>query len=177
MTLESAINGIREAHKKCCLTDSCKERGCGLNLAGLDRASLTMIHGSKYQDRKDSRHPHEGKLCDRVIFGKAGGDFLCTAEFKGGKKTRGISDAIDQIQGGLNLADSLLPGKDVSRWCALLVYRGGTHKLEIGVMRNTEVTYKGRKKLVRQVASGSRLLDCLDKPQHLDKSQQQSRRK
>lgn len=164
MTLAYAINRIRNTHQDCCLTDSYDENNCGLNLTGLDSASLTTIHGSQYQAQRDRRHPIGGRLCDRVIFGRTDEDFLCVTEFKGGQSAD-MSVAIDQIQGGLDLADFLLSGREIAWWRAFIVYRGSMPKQESAVLGKKKVAYKGRKRNARRIDCGSRLLDHLNKPQ------------
>ena len=164
MTLDAAINRIRSDHQDCCLTDSYEENNCGLNFSGLDTSSLTTIHGSKYQAQEDRHHTNRGRLCDRVIFGKGDEYFLCAAEFKGGLSAD-ISVAIDQVQGGLVLADSLLTGREISWWRAFIVYSGSMPKQESAVLGKKKVSYKGRKRNVRRIDCGSRLLDHLNKPQ------------
>ena len=164
MTLAYAITRIRNTHQDCCLTDSYEENNCGLNLIGLDSTSLTTIHGSQYQAQRDSRHSVRGRLCDRVIFGRTDEDFLCVAEFKGGQSAD-MSVAIDQIQGGLDLADMLLSGREIEWWRAFIVYRGSMPKQESAVLGKKKVTYKGRKRNARRIDCGSRLLDHLNKPQ------------
>ncbi len=84
MTLASAIDRIGARDKDCCLTDSYEENNCGLDLRGLARASLTTIHGTKYQTSPN--HFWRGKLCDRVIFGRTSNEhFLCAVELKAGE--------------------------------------------------------------------------------------------
>jgi len=164
MTLDVAISTIRNTHKDCCLTDSYEENNCGLNVSGVDGNSLTTIHGSKYQAQGDRRHPNRGRLCDRVIFGRTDEDFLCAAEFKGGQSAD-VSVAIDQIQGGLDLADSLLTGREIGWWPAFLIYSGSMPKQESAVLGRKKVAYKGRKRNVRRLDCGSRLLDYLNRSQ------------
>lgn len=164
MTLESTIERIRNSHRDCCITDSFEENNCGLNISGLDGTSLTTIHGSYYQTQNDRRHHHRGRLCDRVIFGRTDEDFICAVEFKGGHSAD-VSVAVDQIQGGLTLADALLAGREIAWWRAFLVYSGSVPKQESAVLGRKTVTYKGRKRNVRRIDCGSRLLDYLNRPQ------------
>ena len=164
MTLQSVIDRIRRFHRNCCITDSYEENNCGLNLGGLDRTALIAIHGTRYQAERDHRHFIRGRLCDRVIFGRADEEFLCAVELKGGRSAD-VSIAIDQIQGGLNLADSLLAGTEIKWWRALLAYSGSIPRQESAVLGRKTVVYKGRKRNVRRINCGSRLLDYLNRPQ------------
>ena len=99
-----------------------------------------------------------------MIFGRTDEDFLCVAEFKGGQSAD-MSVAIDQIQGGLDLADMLLSGREIEWWRAFIVYRGSMPKQESAVLGKKKVTYKGRKRNACRIDCGSRLLDHLNKPQ------------
>lgn len=164
MTLDSSFARIRNQHQSCCITDTYEENNCGLNVTGLNRDALTAIHGTNYQARNDREHTYRGRLCDRVIFGRADENFLCAVEFKGGQSAD-VSVAIDQIQGGLNLADSLMSGREIMWWRAFLVYSGSMPKPERALLGRKKVGYKGRKRNVRRIDCGSRLLDNLNKPQ------------
>ena len=158
MTLEPAIARIRSEHRDCCLTDSYQENRCRLITTGLYHSSLTTIHGSNYQ----VNHRWQGRLCDRIIFGIADKVFVCAVELKGGQSAD-ISVAIEQIQGGLNLARVLLQTHLPENCYPLLLYSGGMPRGEKDVFLKRTISYRGKKKLVDRIDCGSRLLDYLNK--------------
>lgn len=158
MTQESAVSRIHREHRDCCLTDSYEENHCRLNISGSIGSSLTTIHGSDYQ----ASHNWPGRLCDRIIFGAFRGNFLCAVELKGGHSAD-MSVAIDQIQGGLNLADSLLQTQALEEWYPLLLYSGSMPRRERDVLQRKLVTYRGKRVRVDRMDCGSSLLDYLNR--------------
>ncbi len=162
MTLESAISNIRREHRNCCLTDSYQENRCRLDITGLDRSSVTTIDGTNYQ----SNHKWQGRLCDRIIFGRLGELFVCAVELKGGRSTD-VSVAIEQIQGGVNLATLLLQSLLPEKCYPLLLYSGSMPKRERDVFLKTTISYRGKKMRVDRIDCGSSLLDYLNRQQRL----------
>ncbi len=160
MTTESAIASIRSEHLSCCITDSYEENHCGLDITGLDRASVTTLHGTSFQ----SNHNWQGRLCDRIIFGRRDIYFVCAVELKGGQSAD-VSVAIQQIQGGLDLAASRLQTQSPEKWYPLLVYSGSVQRIERDVFQRKTVSYRGRKRRVERIDCGSRLLDYLNRQQ------------
>ena len=158
MTQESLLEGVRQEHSRCCITDSYEENRCGLDMRGLDRSELVTLHGTRYQ----SSHRWQGRLCDRIIFGRVNGNFVCAVEFKGGRSAD-ISTAIDQIQGGLNLAVELRLGQWATNWLPLLVYSGSVPRDEVTVIRTKQVSFRNQRRLVRRVDCGSSLLSYLNR--------------
>ena len=158
MTQESPLEAVRQAHSHCCITDSYEENRCGLDMRGLDSSRLVTLHGTRYQ----SNHCWHGRLCDRVIFGRVNEYFVCAVEFKGGRSAD-ISAAIDQIQGGLNLAAELRLGQWATDWHPLLVYSGGVPMDEVTVIRTRQVSFRNQRRLVRRVDCGSSLLAYLNR--------------
>ena len=158
MTLESAMSRIRSEHRDCCLINSYEENHCRLNVSRAIRSSLTTIHGTEFQ----SSHDWRGRLCDRIIFGTFGGNFVCAVELKGGQSAD-RSVAIGQIQGGLNLADSLLQTQALEEWYPLLLYSGSMPRKERDVLQRKLVTYRGGRVRVDRINCGADLLDYLNR--------------
>ena len=158
MTQESVLNRVLREHQSCCITDSYEENRCSLDVRGLDHSNLIAVHGTNYQ----SNHDWQGRLCDRIIMGNLGKNFLCAVEFKGGRSAD-IATAIEQIQGGLNLAVALRLGSWATEWYPILVYSGSVPRDELNVLQKRQVTYRNQKRLVRRIDCGSRLLDYLNK--------------
>ena len=152
MTLASTIMSIRNEHLGCCITESYEDEGCRLDVSGLPRASLTTINGSDYQ----ANHPWEGRLCDRIIVGRSNGDFVCAVELKGGHNIP-MSEAIDQIQRGLDLADSLLQARSPGNWYPLLAYSGSMSGREKVLLRTKRVRFRGRRARVNRIDCGASL--------------------
>ena len=160
MTRDSAVNGVLREHQSCCITDSYEENRCGLDVRGLEFSNLIALHGTNYQ----LNHNWQGRLCDRIIMGSLDENFVCAVEFKGGRSAD-IATAVEQIQGGLNLAAALRLGSWAAEWHPILVYSGSVPRDELNVLQRRQVTYRNQKRLVRRIDCGSRLLDHLNKPQ------------
>jgi hypothetical protein len=116
--MQDTIESIRRNHPDC-LTRSCREKQCRLQLDGVSPASLAIIHGTQYQ----KNHRFTEKLCDRIVFCEEYGFVLAAVELKSGG-TIHLSDAITQIQNGLRIAGDILGGRPVAQWFPLLLYNG-----------------------------------------------------
>lgn len=153
MTLASRVSWIRDTHRDCCITDIYEDEGCRLDVRGLQKSSLTTINGTNYQ----SNHAWQGRLCDRVIIGQSHGNFVCAIELKGGRNIT-MSDAINQIQRGLDLAADLMQTRSPAKWYPLLAYSGSMSRRESNMLRRLKVSYRGGKAFVERIACGARLL-------------------
>lgn len=158
MTLASEVSGIRKNHRDCCITEIYEDEGCRLDVRGLQQTSLTAVNGTNYQ----SNHLWQGRLCDRIIIGQSHGNFVCAVEFKGGRNII-MSDAISQIQRGLDLASSLLQERAPRTWYPLLAYSGSMSGRERNLLRRKKVSFRGGKALVDRIDCGSSLLAYLNR--------------
>ena len=156
MTSRRITAVIRAQHGSCCLTNSYRDHGCTIGVHGIDRNGLVTIHGDKHQ----KQHGITGKLCDRLIFGDGDKAFLCSVELKGGKNVR-VSEAIEQIQRGLDLTIDLLDSDPDWDWYPLLAYRDGITRMGTKLLLSRRVSFRGKKKLVDKVKCGFSLLSYL----------------
>ncbi len=120
MTMAQIVKRVREEHRGCCLTTNCRERACSMGLRGFDGNSLAIIHGSRYQ----RAHRFTLRLCDRIIFSSEYDGFVGAVELKSGRSLPKLSPVIDQIRGGLLVAEQLLNGHPVPDWYPILAYSG-----------------------------------------------------
>ena len=72
-----------------------------------------------------------------------------------------MSDAILQIQGGLDLAKTLLNSRSDWSWYALLAYSGSMSGKSKQLLRAKTVSFGGKKRLVDRVDCGFSLLSYL----------------
>ena len=138
--IQDPIQYIRRSYPNC-ITESCRERGCSLQLDGFSRASMAIIHGGKYQEENDFTE----KLCDRIVFCREHGLILAAVELKGGGDVR-MSDAIQQIQNGLSVAMTILDNRPVAEWLPLLLYSGSMDPSETRLLRTKPVKFRGQQK-------------------------------
>ena len=160
MAFSRLADSIRDTYSDCCLTDSYVDQNCRIDTSGLDEPNLTTIHGD--QNQRCPNHGVVTRLCDRLIFGRLNNDFICAAELKGGRNPE-VPKAISQIQGGLNLARSILGNRTVEQWYPLLFFRGRMKGNDLRTLQTRTVSYGGKRKLIDRIDCGSRLLDYLNR--------------
>ncbi len=115
---------------------------------------LVTIHGD--QNQQCSKHKRPGRLCDRLIFGYLGREFICAAEIKGGKNPE-VPKAVRQIQGGLDLARELLNNRTQGDWYPLLFFSGKMKGNDLRALSTKTVSFGGKKKRVVRINCGASL--------------------
>ena len=160
MAYSQLAGSIRNTYGDCCITPFYAEPNCRIDVSGLEDSNLTTIHGDLNQRCRN--HGVATRLCDRLIFGNLNGDFICAAELKGGRNPE-VPKAISQIQGGLELARSILRNRAMEKWYPLLFFRGRMRGNDLRTIQTRTVSYGGKKKLVDRIDCGSNLLAYLNK--------------
>ena len=160
MANSQVAEAIRNTYGDCCLTNSYTDQNCSIDISGLDRSDLATVHGDQNQSCQEHKRPN--RLCDRLVFGQLDGDFLCAIELKGGKNP-GVPTAIRQIQGGLELARSILQNHPLKRWYPLLFFNGKMKGNDLRTLQTRRVSYGGKKKLIDQIDCGSSLFSYLSR--------------
>ena len=120
MTIDRVVERIRQDHQDCCLTSNCRESGCSIGLRGLNGSLMVIIHGTRYQ--RTHGYPH--RLSDRIIFSAEYQGFIGVIELKSGRSPLRLRPTIDQVRGGLRVAEQLLDGLSVYQWHAALAFSG-----------------------------------------------------
>ena len=153
------VEGIRQNYRDC-ITQSLRENQCRLQLDALPSDPLVVIDGTEYQANRG----FAGKLCDGILFWERCGLFVAAVELKGGGSIR-LSDAIDQIQGGLTLASDILKEASASdletEWVPLLLYSGSLHRDDVGVLRRSRVSFQRARRPIQKHDCGTRLSEIL----------------
>lgn len=160
MAYSQMAENILATYGDCCLTDSYAEPSCRIDVSGLESSDLATVHGDFNQQCRN--HGAPGRLCDRLIFGRLNDDFICAAELKGGKNPE-IPKAIRQIQGGLDLARSILRNRTIERWYPLLFFSGKMKGNDLRALQTRTVSYGGKKKLIDRLGCGASLLTYLNR--------------
>ena len=160
MSYSQMAESVREIYGDCCLTDSYSEPNCRIDVSGLESSELATVHGDFNQ--RCPKHRVAARLCDRLIFGRLNGDFICAAELKGGRNPE-VPKAISQIQGGLELARTILRNRTIERWYPLLFFRGKMRGNDLRAIQTRTVKYGGKSKLVDRVDCGFSLLAYLNR--------------
>ena len=160
MAYSQMAESIRATYGDCCVTDSYTEPNCRIDVSGLASSELATVHGDLNQQCRSHSRPN--RLCDRLIFGRLNDDFICAAELKGGKNPE-VTKAIRQIQGGLELARSILGNRTIERWYPLLFFSGKMKGNDLRALQTRTVSYGGKKRLIDRIDCGSSLLNYLNK--------------
>lgn len=160
MAYSRSAESIRSTYGDCCLTDSYTEPNCIIDVSGLEDSHLATIHGDLNQQCRD--HKVANRLCDRLIFGRHNGDFICAAELKGGRNPE-VPKAIQQIQGGLELARTILRNSTIEEWYPILFFRGKMRGNDLRAIQTRTVKYGGKSKLVDRVDCGASLMAYLNR--------------
>ena len=160
MAYSQMAESVRGTYSDCCLTDLYAEPNCRIDVSGMGDSELATIHGDLNQQCRN--HRVATRLCDRLIFGRRNGDFICAAELKGGRNPE-VSKAIDQIQGGLELARSILGSRTIEKWYPLLFCGRSVRSSALRTLQTRTVSYGGKRKLVDRIDCGSSLLNYLNR--------------
>ena len=97
-----------------------------------------------------------------MIFGRLSEEFICAAELKGGRNPE-VPKAVRQIQGGLELARSILSNRTIERWYPVLSFRGKMKGNDLRTLQTRTVAFGGKKKLIDRIDCGSSLLNYLNR--------------
>ena len=159
MAYSRLAESIRGTYRGCCLTDSYSEPHCRIDVSGLEDSELGTIHGDSNQQCRN--HRVAARLCDRLIFGRLNGDFICAAELKGGRNPE-VPKAIRQIQGGLDLARAILGNRNIDKWYPLLFFRGRMRGNDLRAIQTRTVSYGGKMKLIDRLDCGASLFNYLN---------------
>ena len=159
MAYSQMAESIRSTYGNCCLTDSYTEPNCRIDISGLESSDVATVHGDLNQGCPT--HGAAGRLCDRLIFGRFKEDFICAVELKGGRNPE-VPKAISQIQGGLDLARSILGSRLVDKWYPMLFFGGSMRGNDLRAIQTRTVSYGGKKKLIDRIDCGSSLLGYLN---------------
>lgn len=134
---------------KCCRVDRCREgKGCHVVLP----AKARCYSGSQIQ----SHHAETAgaPLCDcLVLWSRGRRKHVAVVELKSGTVQAG--HAVEQLQNGARLAESICDGSEV--FDVLLTCVGRLRAVEINVLRRKRVRFFGREYLVRIERCGVRI--------------------
>ena len=159
MTISSLIEQLRQEHGDCCVTTNCRDGNCSLNLRGMTGDAMVIINGTKYQEA----HPGSGRLCDRIIISRERGGFVCAVELKGGKSQPELTPIVEQVQSGLTLVDTLLPGYSPARWYPVLAFSGHMGPNYATALRSNKnrVMFRGERAEITRRDCGTQLVSIL----------------
>ena len=120
MSMAQIVARLRGEHRRCCLTTNCRERDCFIGLSGLDGNAMAILHGGRFQNA----HGWRSRLGDRIIISSEFDGFVAIVELKSGRSTPKLNPVLDQISGGLEIAQQLLREVTALPGYPILAYSG-----------------------------------------------------
>ena len=163
----TAVDAVRARTEPQFQADSCSDRGCTLPLSNAP-TPYVLIHVdvSNFQLRGGQwRLPDDQRRCDYLFVGgddTDGGPWVVPVELTTGRKEP--RDFVEQIDGGVLVADELLPKGIRCRFRPIggcrfrLVGRDVADELR---KRSNQVNFRGDRQNIRLVECGTRLADAL----------------
>lgn len=151
-----ALKGDIEQRFEDCLTNSCRQQGCTLNLKGSRPTQRTIIDGDRYIERFNPDH----RMCDYIIFRYTSNTSVVVVEMKsGGINARQVSD---QLHNGAVLAERAIGSTSVGKFVPLLLHKG-LGSMEARVLQRSQyrVTFRGHSYLITAKRCGTSLSDVL----------------
>ncbi len=134
MTLAPVVNRLRQEHRHCCLTTNCREKGCFIGLRGFNGSLMVIVHGGRYQ----KAHRFSDRLSDRIIISSENEGFIGVVELKSGTSSPKLQPVINQIRGGLQVAEQLLDGILIDQWHPILAFSGNVRPEMAAALRAKE---------------------------------------
>ncbi len=145
-------------HARCHAT-RCEKDGCSLRMNGAPKSRVIVDLDCEASQVQDS-----GKRCDYLFVGKeddGGHDRVWVApiELKSGAfRPRA---ALEQLEGGADMADGWLPHDLVFEFVPVLAHGKGLHRNDLKRLRSGSIALRGQRKKAVLVRCGARLADAL----------------
>lgn len=139
----------------------CRDHRCSLSLAQMPQPYVLL------QVDSDNPPPEvgSGKRCDFLFVGgsdEGTGPWIVPVELTAGRAKSG-SDILDQLHGGLKVADARLPQSIKFRLCPVVAHGNGLGRIVTNYLRNSsnKANFRGQRELVVVLPCGSTLAAAL----------------
>jgi hypothetical protein len=143
----AGVASIISANRKW-ISKRCEDGKCNVKCHRCDGRTCFFIDCEKYKADHDIKH----KLADCLYLDYRDTCRLAAIELKGGSLH--VRQVIEQIKNCLSLADSILWGHEIANWNGVLLHRG-IDPNEFRILRNSELTFRGKRKLVLVARCGT----------------------
>lgn len=139
----------------CCHAKRCEKEGCRVDLRGAPSVRVVVD-----MDCDALRIPDEQRRCDYLFFGEER-DTTCVApiELKNGRLS--ASAILEQIEGGVGMADAWLPQGISFRFVPVLVHGRAIHPRDRRALLSRKVNLRKQKKGVVLIRCGEPLTKAL----------------
>ena len=153
----TAVDAILAKTDPQCHANKCEDSGCSLSMSGAPSpgALISLEHPASPIATGQSR-------CDFLFVGGHDEDHPLVAPIE---LTTGMKSAFRfqrQIEGGVSVADKLLPPGVAFRFRPVAAYERELGRGRINSLRANRVAFRGQDRLIRLVPCGSNLAQALD---------------
>ena len=138
-----------------CHAKLCKKEGCGVGLQGAPKVRVIVDLDCDALEISDER-----KRCDYLFFSEER-DTACVVpiEMKSGRFS--VSAVLDQIEGGIGIAESWLPPGNSFRFVPVVVHGRTIHPHDLKKLLSRKVQLRKQKKGVTLIKCGDPLTKAL----------------
>ena len=147
--MTEVLEGIRAdiGVEYCC--KSCSREGCQVFLEGVPRERVIVDAERAFEARR-----HKGKRCDFIVFlvGSAGELLTAPIELKSGRVD--VSDAVQQLQEGATISDSIATKASGAVCRPILIHGHGLHSNDRKKLNRAKVLFRGVRLTVLTVRCG-----------------------
>ena len=140
----------------CCHAKHCKKEGCRVDLRGVPSVRVIVD-----MDCDALRIPDVQKRCDYLFFGEER-DTTCVAPIELKRGRFSVSAVLEQIKGGIGMAESWLPPGVSFRFVPVLVHDGTIHREDRKALLSRKVQLRKQKRGVVLIKCGDPLTKALD---------------
>ena len=139
----------------CCHATRCNRDGCRVALRGVPQKRIIVD-----MDCKALQIPNGRKRCDYLFVGEEPNTtWVVPIELKGGGWK--ASEALEQIEEGVRIADMWLPRGTSFQFVPVLVHGKGTHRNELRKLRSRKMRLRGQMKRIALIRCGAQLKSAL----------------
>lgn len=149
--MKNSIENLVKAIPSSCHSKQCNKDQCSVGLKGapINRVIIDM-------DCEDLGLNNQ-KHCDYLILGKTDKKIWVTViELKGGKVGH-ITSLIDQLRGGANLAEKILPSSLDIQFYPVLAHKKSIHRIDLKKLRKQRVKLRKNSSMVEIIRCGDSL--------------------
>ena len=152
----TTVDAIRGGTDPKCRARKCEDSGCSLSMLGTPSPSALIS-----LEHPDAPVPFGQPRCDFLFVGGRDEDppLVAPIELTTGKKS--AYQFLRQIEGGVSVADKLLPPGAAFRFRPVAAYERGIPRAEVAKLRESGVAFRDKAGRIRLVQCGSNLKDAL----------------
>ena len=153
--MSSVATAVARKVPKGCHATQCKKDGCMISLASAPQVRVIID-----LDCNALSIPQTWKRCDYLFVGEDGSNtWVSPIELKSGKFS--VSSALDQLGGGVKMADTWLPPGISFQFVPILAHGRTINREERRRLLSRTIALRGKKKKTMLIKSGEKLEKAL----------------